>query len=395
MQNMKILYLMLLVTVMQAFMRSAYPEVSNNSQEQEQIKALLAAVHQAQRPAHNMRVSWKLETEAPFAILENITDTVPHTTREYTVTISGIQSRIEYFQKTYTNKETEEPYDIRRVIYVFDGTRHRNFTDRIKAKRTTPFGFQSLSKEANTSILNQELFACDLPFDDMDKLNTYQFKLVDSNDSDIYILDAIAPGKVRNRFTIDAKRGYNIVKTEWLGKNNRTLLMDEITVKQYAEGTWFPVGRKRIRYYPDGTSRVEHNDRFTRLELNIEIPEETFNLEFPPGTKVWDEILENWFVVGATEQPIIEDELLNKPTPEKTAKETVGNQKEHDSSGILKTKTTQKETKREEISETPLMERPNHQTNFFYILFHYCPVISRIITVGYEIGNSCFATCFS
>ena len=84
--------------------------------------------------------------------------------------ISGIRSRIDYLQETYPTKGSKEPYDIRRVVCVFDGTRNRKLTDRIKGKHTTPHGVQSLSRAANRSILRSFLFACDLPLDDMEEL---------------------------------------------------------------------------------------------------------------------------------------------------------------------------------------------------------------------------------
>ena len=89
MQNVKTVHLLrLLIVGICVFSGSVYSETADNLQEQEQIIALLAAVRQAQQPAHNMRVSWEFETVEPFVILDEHApsiDTLTRTTREYTI----------------------------------------------------------------------------------------------------------------------------------------------------------------------------------------------------------------------------------------------------------------------------------------------------------------------
>jgi hypothetical protein len=261
------------------------------------IETLLSKVRKALQPTDNMRVSWQYETVEPFGVG---TTECPHTVREYIATISGFKSRLEYLQKTYTSKASEDPYDIRRKTYVFDGKQCRNLEERIKGVKTTPLGWEK-PENVTVVLLYQELFACILPLHNKDELNEYKLSIVDSSSPGIYVIKVLGPeDEIPYQITIDGSRGFNIINTQWFGPKNTKTLEDTTDLRQYDDGIWYPAERRRIRYYPNGTHKLEHIQKFSKLELDGKVPEETFKLEFPPGTKVWDTTQENWGIISDT-----------------------------------------------------------------------------------------------
>jgi hypothetical protein len=261
-------------------------------------ETLLSKVRKALQPTDNMRVSWQYETVEPFGWG---TTKSPHTVIEYTATISGFKSRLEGLQKTYTSKASKDPYDIRRNTYVFDGKQCRNLEERIKGGKTTPLGWEK-PQNVTVVLLYQELFACILPLHNKDELNEYKLNLVDSPSPGIYVIKVIGPEDgTPYQITIDGSRGFNIINTQWFGPKNTKTLEDTIDLRQYDDGIWYPAERRRIHYYPNGTQKLEHIQKFSKLELDVKVPEETFKLEFPPGTKTWDTTLEDWVIIGDTD----------------------------------------------------------------------------------------------
>jgi hypothetical protein len=262
--------------------KSAVQVEGENRIEELDIETLLAKVRKALQPTDNMRVSWQYETVEPFGAG---TTKSPHTVREYIATISGFKSRLEYLQKTYSSKASEDPYDIHRVTYVFDGKQCRNLEERIKGGKTTPLGWEK-PENVTVVLLYQELFACILPLHNKDKLNEYKLNLVDSPSPGIYVIKVIGPEDgTPYQITIDGSRGFNIINTQWFGPKNTKTLEDTTVLRQYDDGIWYPAERTRTRYYPNGTHKLEHIEKFSKLELDVKVPEETFKLEFPPGTK--------------------------------------------------------------------------------------------------------------
>jgi len=269
-----------------------------NKMEKLDIETLLSKVRKALQPTDNMRVSWQFETVEPFGVG---TTTILHTVREYIATISGSKSRLECLQKTYTSKASKEPYDIRRMSYVFDGRESLYLEELIKSAKTTSLGWWS-AQNVTVVLLYQELFACILPLYNEDKLNEYELNLVDSPSPGIYVIKVIEiEDGTPYQITIDGSRGFNIINTQWFGPKNTKTLEDTTVLRQYDDGIWYPAERRRIRYYPNGTQKLEHIQKFSKLELDVKVPEETFKLEFPPGTKTWDTTLEDWVIISDTD----------------------------------------------------------------------------------------------
>ena len=274
--------------------------------EQEQIQALLDAVCQAQKPTRNMRIEWIYESGGGW--MKKGPD-VPgakyprHTKFEYSATISGVRSRIECLQESYETKDSKEPYLVTHETRVFNGTTQRKLRKPIKAKLTNLSGGQYM-KDLNSSALRYRLFEWpgDFELRDQEIRKRYKFDRIESDIPGIYIVEALNEYGARYRLTIDSERGFNVIKFERIRVDNSKSFEINTTLKQYADGIWYVAGRELIRHPLKGIGPdkpyVQRRIHVTQAEFNIEIPEGTFELEFPIGTKVEDDISGDSFVVG-------------------------------------------------------------------------------------------------
>ena len=288
--------------------------------EQEQIQALLDAVCRAQKPTRNMRVKWISETFLPIIGRRKGRDVAGgeyaserQLKMEFSATISGIRSRIEYLQKSYEAKDSKEPHRVTHNTRVFNGTTQRMLEKPIKAKRTKLLGRQ-YAQDMNSSALRYRLFEWSHDFElrDQEIRKKYKFSLIESDIPGIYIVEAVNKYGARYHLTIDSERGFNLTKFECIRRDNSKDYEINTTLKQYADGIWYVAGRELIRHPSESLGRdkpyVQRTIHVTQAEFNIEIPEGTFELEFPIGTEVDDDISGDSFVVGDQRDPHKEDE---------------------------------------------------------------------------------------
>jgi hypothetical protein len=80
----------------------------------------------------------------------------------------------------------------------------------------------------------------------------------------------------------------------------------DVTLKKHSNGIWYPSEKKTISYWVDSqdvTRPVENTTRITKVRFNPKLPDETFELVFPDGTKVWDKTRGIYLVVGKSGLP--------------------------------------------------------------------------------------------
>jgi hypothetical protein len=273
--------------------------------EQVGIESLLEAIRQASRPADSMRIKWTYETIEPVGVRKLVPgreppDQLPYTSIEYSATIRGICSRIESLQKTYTTSEKDEPYDVRHSTAVFDGSRQLRLLDRIKGQRTTYLGWQYL-RDKNSNSLSKNLSGWPFDLNNKRLIEKYSFRLLDNPNPGIYLLEIIQDNGSIYHWTIDGNRGFNVVKIECFRAPKDKDYEVNFKLRQYKDRIWYISEREKIRYPVPGKGgkpRVEHKVRNTNAEFGVEVPDDTFVLEFPSGTKVWDDIQQDWFFVG-------------------------------------------------------------------------------------------------
>jgi len=326
--------------------------------------SLLQAIRQSSMPARNMRVKWTYETVKPLVMYikkpgRKIPDEPPHRIFEYSATMSGIRSRIESFEKTFENRESQQPYDIRRSTAVFNGTEQRRLVDRVKGERTTPLGWQYL-RDKNLPKLTKELFGWPFDLNNEKLMERYVFKLLASPASGIYVLEIVEDSGTMYHFTVDGNKGFNITRIECFRAPDDRDYETNFELKQYKDGIWYIAQRQRIRYPRpgrEGEPRLEYKMRVTQAEFNIEVPEETFKLEFPHGTKVWDSMVKSWYNVGVAEL-MSEDELLAEPGEKQDrVPEGAGQSPENVQPGGQESDTTQEgQQKGQKTPPSPLAE---------------------------------------
>ena len=144
----------------------------------------------------------------------------------------------------------------------------------------------------------------------------YRLKLVGSPSPGIHLLEIIKPDGSIYHFTVDGNRGFHVIKIERFRKPGDIDYETNFKLRQYQDGIWYIAEHERIRYplsAKDGEARVEYRFRVTEAEFNIDVPDDAFKLEFPPGTKVWDDRLDMWFTVVSPGQTVPEDHLLDEP----------------------------------------------------------------------------------
>lgn len=273
--------------------------------EQVGIESLLEAIRQASRPADSMRIKWTYETIEPVGVYmlkpgREPPDHIPYTSIEYSATIRGICSRIEKLQKTYDTSKKDEPYDVRHSTAVFDGNRQRRLLDRIKGKRTTNLGWQYL-RDKNSNSLSKNLSGWPFDLNNKSLIEKYTFGLLDNPNPGIYLLEIIKDNGSIHHWTIDGNRGFNVVRIERFRAPGDKDYEVNFKLRQYKDRIWYISEREKIRYPLPGKGgkiRIEHKVRITDEEFGVEVPDDTFVLEFPSGTKVWDGIMQDWFVVG-------------------------------------------------------------------------------------------------
>ena len=256
------------------------------------VQTLLAKIRQAQTPTENVVMKWQGEIFVPIPAK-----------REYAAFITGNRARWEYVQESYKRRIGAEPYHITQKIRVFDGDHVRQLERRIKQEYPIRPLIGTVKKSSHVSfmrLLRSSAFGCSSGLDLPETLRTHKMKLVDSNTPGIYLLDLISSNGDRSRFTVDGNRGYHIVKRESFSLNDGKDYEVNVALKKRSDGSWYPVSRESVRFSPKGGKElVVERNVLTKIEFGAEIPEETFTLQFPPGTAFRDEKLDAYVATSA------------------------------------------------------------------------------------------------
>lgn len=96
------------------------------------------------------------------------------------------------------------------------------------------------------------------------------------------------------RVWVDPKRSFRFIKIQHIGlKGNVVSEIYPIELKEFAGGIWFPV--KAIIKDPD--SGLVNECIATKIEINSEIPDEIFTLQYKKGTDIWDDSMKFGFTI--------------------------------------------------------------------------------------------------
>jgi len=90
---------------------------------------------------------------------------------------------------------------------------------------------------------------------------------------------------IRVYFSVD--HGYTPIKYDYMKRNKVSVTFEVHSLEQVAQGLWFPSSGV---IYRAGDKRVNAWKAATKILVNQELTEKDFDIKFPPGTKVQDEI---------------------------------------------------------------------------------------------------------
>jgi|WetSurMetagenome_2_1015567.scaffolds.fasta_scaffold226854_1 hypothetical protein len=287
-----------------SFYITAYSQTQSSDPK---IDALLKAVQQAQHPVGNMQYKFTREISSQTGIIQaksDVNSMAQYILIDYTVTISGIRTRVESYQKQYKSKLESVPYSTLHSVEVFDGTKVRE----IDESKNTVRGTQDLRKDNFASIC-RTLYG--LPFDitSADMRNKYSYHLISSKEN-ISILELTnTTVQAFYRAYIDSQKNNNIVAWEELRSDSIVLGKISYEYKQTKDGIWYPSGYHSVNYIKfTNKETVEQTDGYKikniSAKFNIDISEDIFHLEFSPGTKVFDLVTNKWFTAGI-ENPLL------------------------------------------------------------------------------------------
>ncbi len=266
-------------------------EGTAKSAQDEKVAEILDAVRKAGRPVENMRLKW-IHHLAPTGYVSAVPMTEwPRYEEVATAIVSGERSRIERVSSAYSeeDEQSQEPLSVSRSTRVFDGERQFE----LKVSTTGRLSGSIISANNNWGLL-RDRFGWPFDFDDEAIFEKHVFGLLQGPAPGIYIVAVDGRGEQFERYelTIDGNRGFHIVRMLRFRNLESKMHQVDVELKQYREGIWYISSSTKTRYkdVPGGgqTFTVDERMEITEAAFNIEVPEETFEFEFPPGTRVKD-----------------------------------------------------------------------------------------------------------
>jgi len=104
----------------------------------------------------------------------------------------------------------------------------------------------------------------------------------------VLVEETESPQSRKRSFVFDPALAYSLVRLIVTDRSGTPDYEFDIRYQKSAEGVYVPQSWTYVLFKPDGTVSCLKEARVTRYALNPEVPEETFLLEFPVGTSVYD-----------------------------------------------------------------------------------------------------------
>jgi hypothetical protein len=287
------------------------------SNEEGMLENIIEAVRYAQRPYNNILVEWTYEPsgQGGFVKKQDIgkkTNNNGSWTYTYTTITSGIRSRVDILAEYYP-EGSDSPSTAFKELRVFNGKTFKSLKEYTSGVRTEkrPVG-TIYAENKNSALLQRRLFDDREYFDLEDLRQKFSVDLGGRRIIKKYIVDLVNKfGGVR-RYTIDADKGSNVIKIERIRSDGTTDYEINYQIKQYDDQQWFVAGHEFLRHPRRGTTgppKIERKSTVKRVEFNIDVPEKTFDFEFPDGVEVRDHILNIPYIVGEEDVAILEGAL--------------------------------------------------------------------------------------
>ncbi len=137
--------------------------------------------------------------------------------------------------------------------------------------------------------------------------------------------DSSPSDPLEQKIYFDADKGFvpAIVETYLLNlSRDQPVLVDEVTeFEQVTSEIYFPRKARLVSYWTQQTADSneprlvkDHEVRteVSRLRVNVDLPEDMFRMNFPQGTRVYDETLDLAYQVGVTGKHLAEIDMIAK-----------------------------------------------------------------------------------
>lgn len=103
-------------------------------------------------------------------------------------------------------------------------------------------------------------------------------------------------GQNQRRLVVDPSLGFSVVRLSVTDVAGRTDYQYEIRYQRSALGPFVPAGWTYSVFAPDGSLKTDKSSVVTQFELNPNLPDEVFTLEFPVGTVVQNEATNEQYI---------------------------------------------------------------------------------------------------
>jgi hypothetical protein len=136
---------------------------------------------------------------------------------------------------------------------------------------------------------------------DQSKLNTEKQKI---GDFEVIEADFCFPGEEHSPFLkifFSEKHNYAPVKFIYMNGSKSTVTLEVNRLKEVSEGLWFPVEGRITDAKKENWSNVY---KASDVKVNQNLPDEFFDFEFPPDTKVKDEITGKTYTIKPTQEQV-------------------------------------------------------------------------------------------
>ena len=281
------------------------------------VKGIIEAVRRAQRPCENMRVEWTWElTGQGVRTVTTRRSTTPAKKGgwkyTYTAVLAGIRSKVDLHAQYYV-EGAQKPRTAFTEVGVFDGTKFKSLNRYTlgQAARRKPRVVIN-ARDTNLSIRRNRLFD-DREDYDFKKLREKYTKvsLTDGKVRNVHLLDLVTESGVIRRVTIDGNKGFNVTKIQMMRADGSMYYEINYEVKQYDDKHWFVAGYEFLRHPRPAQAGgcvpvVERKAVVSRVEFDVDVRDDMFELEVPDGAEVHDCILNILYFTSPGEDKVAE-----------------------------------------------------------------------------------------
>jgi len=260
---------------------------------------------------------------------------------------------------------------------VTDGTitKRKDFMPKLKL---SPLGF-SVFRFYPEVLLSERLANTELC-----RMNSQIIKINNCNSISVDFIDP--SGRVTHQIYFSADHGYTPVRFDYIKSDKIVMSVDVLGLREISDGIWFPF-KGQIK--SDSNEWAEVYEAKTVI-LNQGLTDEDFDFEFPPGTRINDEITNLQYIIRPNEEQfnkwLNDEEIISRIKSNNTPKASICRDKindtNKDSPKNVTSSTTEIQPKYiDDVSDKAevVSDKTRSRTLWALIIF---PAIVTLVTLG-------------